>query len=108
MIRKIPAFWLALILGSLSEGVFDGLYALHSSGGPCSGIDLATVAVVLWHAPGMLISFPLLAMSRPDNRDAWGCAAMSVICLVGALTFSVIYYHFIRRMRRSKHEDTAV
>ena len=107
MTRKIPTFWLALILGSLSEGAFDGLFALHSSGGPCSGVDFSTLLCVLWHAPGMLISFPLLAMSRPDNRDTWGCAAMGVICIVGALTFTAIYYFIIRRIRRSKHEDTA-
>lgn len=106
MIRKIPSFWLALILGSLSEGGFDGLFAMYGSGGPC-GFGLTTLLYALWHAPGMIVSFPLLAMSRPDNRDAWGYAAMTVICVVGALTFATIYYFIIRQMRRSKHEDTA-
>jgi Na+/melibiose symporter-like transporter len=55
----------------------------------------------------MLVSFPLLAMSRPDNRDAWGYTAMGIICIVGALTFTAIFYFIIRRRRRSKHEDTA-
>ena len=107
MTRKIPTFWLALILGSLSEGSLDALLALHRTGGPCGGVDLTTLLCVLWHAPGMLVSFPLLAMSRPDNRDAWGYTAMGIICIVGALTFTAIFYFIIRRRRRSKHEDTA-
>ena len=106
MIRKIPAFWLALILGSLSEGTFDGLFALRGNGGPC-GFGLDTLLYALWHAPGMIVSYPLLAMSRPDNRDIWGYSAMGVIWVVGGLTFTAIYYFIIRRMRRSKHEDTA-
>ena len=105
MTHKISTFWLALIFGSLSEGAFDGLLAWHSSGGPCSGISFGALIGVLWHAPGMLISFPLLAMSRPDNRDVWGYAAMGVTCVVGALTFTAIYYFIIRRIRRSRHED---
>jgi hypothetical protein len=107
MTRKIPTFWLALILGSLSEGSLDALLALHRTGGPCGGVDLTTLLCVLWHAPNMLVSFPLLAMSRPDNRDAWGYTAMGIICIVGALTFTAIFYFIIRRRRRSKHEDTA-
>src|ERR1035438_6221171 len=63
--------------GSSHSGAIAGswdagdLLALHRSGGPCGGVDLTTLLCVLWHAPGMLVSFPLLAMSRPDNRDAW-------------------------------------
>jgi hypothetical protein len=107
MAHKISTFWFALISGALSEGVFNGLLAWHRTAGPCSGIDLATLVGVLWHAPGMLISFPLLAMSRPDNRDAWGYAAPGVACVVGALTFTAFYYFAIRRIRSSKHDDAA-
>ena len=44
-------------------------------------------------------------MSRPDNRDAWGYAALGVTCVIGALTFTALYYFIIRWLRRPKPED---
>ena len=104
MAHKISNFWLAFIFGSLSEGAFDGLIAWQGNGGPCNISFLALIGL-LWHAPGLLISYPLLAMSRPDNHDAWGYAALGVACVIGALTFTALYYFIIRWLRRPKPED---
>jgi hypothetical protein len=106
MTHKLPTFWLALILGLIAEGLLDGLIALFSTGGPC-GFGLVMALGGLWHLPGMIISYPLLAMSRPDNRDIWGYAAIGTTCVVSALTFTTIFYFILRRMRRSKYKNTA-
>src|ERR1700724_2494466 len=45
--------------------------------------DLFTLLPGVWHLPGIILNFPLLAMSRGNNRDAWGLLGMGVIFVVG-------------------------
>ena len=88
MIGRIPSFFIALVIGSLAEGFLDGAVALFGKGGPC-GFDLLSLITGLWHLPGMILCWPLWALSRPDGRDMYGYAALAIEYIVGALTFTI-------------------
>ena len=99
MTQRLSTFWRALIFGSIAECALDGLIAKFGSGGPC-GLSLVTLVGGLWHIPGMIFSYPILAMShRPDNRDAFGYVAIGMIFVIGAFTFTALFYFLMKRSK---------
>ena len=107
MFGRIPSFFIALVFGSLAEGLLDGLVALFGKSGPCV-FDVLSLISGLWHLPGMILCWPLWSLSRPDGRDAFGYAALTIEYVIGGLTFTILFYMIIRLavrlLRHQKHE----
>ena len=105
MLRQLPPFKLALVLGFISESIVAAIYAAFGSLGICGPNNAFSAVVLIFHLPGIILSAPIEALSRDPKSgshilmDIFG---ISIIFLTGTLTFSILYYAVIRLRRSNK------
>jgi hypothetical protein len=83
-VKKIPPFWLALIVGGIIEGVVCGLAAMFARFGPCGAGNDFTVVLLLIHSPGFWIADSFLP------RGSW-LELPVIIVVTGALWSTVAF-----------------
>ena len=104
IMRRLSPFWLAFIVGCMAEGVLAGVNALYGSIGPCGPGNTFTILFGLWHLPGMILSSPLWMMDDPAHEpNVWCVSALSIEFIIGALTFTCLFYFPVRWLKESRH-----
>ena|SRR3974390_1385390 len=89
--KKIPTFWLALIVGGMTEGIICGLAAMFAKFGPCGPANDFSGVLLLIHLPSLWIAERLLS--------AESSLQLPVIIAATAVLWSIAAFIFISLVR---------